>query len=228
MLIATAVEGLDNGSAEDTLVDRIANALAAEIFAGRLRPGERIRHEVVAARHKVSLGPVREALLKLERGQLVQIQPRRGARVIELSVEWIEDMMAMRLAVFPVMMHAAIARGSDDALESFAEVARELVMVLRSDAPLDRIVRCSDLACRQLYVAGEARWAAEVLTAVSKQLRWVSHRLTVETKEEKAEAANAWAQLWPPVVQRDSGAADLAAQRMLMRAVYTVLPKFYR
>ncbi|MFN3592686.1 MAG: hypothetical protein ACK4TG_10920, partial [Thermaurantiacus sp.] len=93
---------------------------------------------------------------------------------------------------------------------------------------LDRIVRCSDLACRQLYVAGEARWAAEVLTAVSKQLRWVSHRLTVETKEEKEAAASAWAQLWPPVVQRDSAAADLAAQRMLMRAVYTVLPKFYR
>ncbi|MGL4279606.1 MAG: GntR family transcriptional regulator, partial [Albidovulum sp.] len=66
---------------DPTLGDRIVESLAAEIWDGRLPPGERLRQNEVAARFSASHVPVREAFLRLEAMGLVVASPRRGLRV---------------------------------------------------------------------------------------------------------------------------------------------------
>src|SRR5262245_2400175 len=62
------------------------------ILQGVLPPGSRIDQNQLARDLNTSLVPVREALKKLESEGFVQIIPRRGAFVTEVSMEDMEDL----------------------------------------------------------------------------------------------------------------------------------------
>jgi DNA-binding GntR family transcriptional regulator len=57
---------------------RVEAHLRKAIHAGKLRPRQRIIEEDLARELEVSRGPVREALLRLERDGLVVTTSRRG------------------------------------------------------------------------------------------------------------------------------------------------------
>ena len=78
-------------AARSSLPEEVARRIRADIFAGRLKPGERINQDELAETMDVSRVPIREALIALEREGLVRIVPRRGAFVWELEPEDIGD-----------------------------------------------------------------------------------------------------------------------------------------
>src|SRR5262245_56805154 len=82
-------------SLADDVVDRLRDA----IFRGRFKPGEPLREEQLAAMLDVSRGPVREALVQLEREGLVLVRRHRGATVARLSRGDLEDVYSLRLAL---------------------------------------------------------------------------------------------------------------------------------
>lgn len=71
--------------APESLSEQIAQHLGHRIVTGQLVPGERVQELKVAGELDVSRGSVREALLILERRHLVEIFPRRGAVVSQLT-----------------------------------------------------------------------------------------------------------------------------------------------
>ena len=73
----------DTGS----LSEQIAKHISEQIVRGELVEGERIQELRIAAELDVSRGSVREALLLLERTHLIEIYPRRGAIVSEMSAQ---------------------------------------------------------------------------------------------------------------------------------------------
>lgn len=66
------------------------------ILSGELAPGERINEQHLAARLRVSRGPVREALRGLEKARLVEARVNRGVYVREISVEQALEIAEMR------------------------------------------------------------------------------------------------------------------------------------
>jgi len=75
-----------------SLTEQIADHLEDEIIFGRLAPTERIQEQKVAKNLGVSRGSVREALLILENRHLIEILPRRGAVVRDVTRSQIEDL----------------------------------------------------------------------------------------------------------------------------------------
>lgn len=71
--------------APESLSEQIAQFVGQRIVSGQLAPGERVQELKVAGELDVSRGSVREALLILERRHLVEIFPRRGAVVSQLT-----------------------------------------------------------------------------------------------------------------------------------------------
>jgi DNA-binding GntR family transcriptional regulator len=71
----------------DSLSDQIAKHISEQIITGELVEGERIQELRIAKELDVSRGSVREALLLLERTHLIEIYPRRGAIVSEMSAQ---------------------------------------------------------------------------------------------------------------------------------------------
>ena len=78
------------------LSQRVETHLRKAIHAGKLRPRQRIIEEDLAAELKVSRGPVREALLRLERDGLVVTTSRRGTFIRDISLAEIGVIFRMR------------------------------------------------------------------------------------------------------------------------------------
>lgn len=90
----------DTGS----LSEHIAQHIAEQIIHGDLVEGERIQELRIAQELDVSRGSVREALLLLQRTHLIEIYPRRGAVVAELSLDKVRALMSTMQWVLDYLM----------------------------------------------------------------------------------------------------------------------------
>ena len=75
---------------------RVYERLREDIASGFLRPGDQLVEARLASDLGVSKTPVREALIRLERDGLVEIEPYRGARVLELSQNDVRETLELR------------------------------------------------------------------------------------------------------------------------------------
>jgi DNA-binding GntR family transcriptional regulator len=75
---------------------RVEGHLRTAIHTGKLRPRQRIIEEDLAHEFNLSRGPVREALLRLERDGLVVTTARRGTFVRDISLNEIGVVFRMR------------------------------------------------------------------------------------------------------------------------------------
>lgn len=73
-----------------TLAEQIAEHLRTQIIRSERMPGEKIQEERIAEQLGVSRSPVREALRILEKDRLVQVIPRHGARVTEMTASFVD------------------------------------------------------------------------------------------------------------------------------------------
>ncbi len=140
-------------SLADDVVDRLRDA----IFHGSFKPGEALREEQLAAMLDVSRGPVREALVQLEREGLVLVRRHRGASVARLSRTDLEDVYSLRLALERLAMQRAARYATDqdflamEAVLTAFDTALDHAPSVKEVAELD--VRFHDLiyraACHQ-------------------------------------------------------------------------------
>ena len=75
---------------------RVEQHIRRAIYGGALKPRERVIEEDLAKQLQCSRGPVREALLRLERDGLIFTVPRRGTFIRDISSESIEVVFSMR------------------------------------------------------------------------------------------------------------------------------------
>jgi DNA-binding GntR family transcriptional regulator len=87
------------GASHQPLRQVVTDALRKAILSKQLKPGERLIEEQLAADLGVSRNPVREALRVLESEGLVEISPRRGASVTNVSEEEAQEIVEVRAAL---------------------------------------------------------------------------------------------------------------------------------
>jgi DNA-binding GntR family transcriptional regulator len=97
-----------------SITDRVAAALRASLFDGRLRPGTPLREAELAASFDVSRGTVREALRVLVAENLLTRLPNKGVAVRVLHADDVEDLYRARL----VLESGAVAAARPDGLEA--------------------------------------------------------------------------------------------------------------
>jgi DNA-binding GntR family transcriptional regulator len=86
-------------SQKRTLGDEIVVSLRNAIAAGQLGAGERLQEDALAEHLGVSRGPVRDALGQLEREGLVVKYINRGTFVARLTLDDLDEVYSMRLAI---------------------------------------------------------------------------------------------------------------------------------
>jgi DNA-binding GntR family transcriptional regulator len=75
---------------------KVERYIKKAIYAGALKPRERVIEEEIARRLSCSRGPVREALLRLERDGLIVTIPRRGTFIRDISTDSIDVVFRIR------------------------------------------------------------------------------------------------------------------------------------
>src|SRR5689334_1749929 len=79
-----------------SLGQRVADELRRSILTNRRKPGDRLIEDRLSEELGVSRIPIREALRSLAAEGLVDVQPRRGASVAEVSPEVAHDLVEVR------------------------------------------------------------------------------------------------------------------------------------
>jgi DNA-binding GntR family transcriptional regulator len=111
----------------------IFNTLRQAIIIGELKPGERLMEVSLAEKMGVSRTPVREAIRKLELEGLVNMLPRKGAHVADLSVKDIMDVLEVRATLDGLATALSAARVTDDELEELKRVNAQFSVFVEKD-----------------------------------------------------------------------------------------------
>ena len=83
-------------STAQSATERVEAYVREAIYAGIFKPRQRLTEESLAEKLKCSRGPIREAILRLERDGLLETIPRRGTFIPDVSPESIEVVFRMR------------------------------------------------------------------------------------------------------------------------------------
>lgn len=119
-----------------TTSEDVYEAVRRAIMDGSLRPGERIVEERVGQALGVSRTPVREALMRLERENLIA-RSSRGMVVRSFSAAEVYDIYDLRAQVESYAARLATERLTDYGLHDLRGIHQEMLAELASGSPDD-------------------------------------------------------------------------------------------
>lgn len=92
-----------------SLKEKVYEILKEMIISGKLKSNERVEEDVLASSLEVSRTPVREAINKLEQEGWINIIPRRGIFVSNISLKEINDIFQVRINIEPTIIQMAFS-----------------------------------------------------------------------------------------------------------------------
>ncbi len=111
----------------------IFDTLRGAIIVGELKPGERLMEVQLSEKMGVSRTPVREAIRKLELEGLVNMVPRKGAHVADLSVKDIMDVLEVRASMDGLATALAASRITQEELKELKHVHTQFINYVEKD-----------------------------------------------------------------------------------------------
>jgi DNA-binding GntR family transcriptional regulator len=105
------------------MADEVADRVREAIYAGVYAPGAPLREVELATALRVSRGPVREALLRLEREGLVSSEWHRGTTVTTLSAEDADELYSLREVLEELAVQRLIRHATDAELQAVRAAA---------------------------------------------------------------------------------------------------------
>jgi DNA-binding GntR family transcriptional regulator len=119
---------------------RIADEIRSAVLSGEMRPGMRIRQELLAAKFGASRIPVREALKQLENEGLVVLAPNRGAWIADVNSAESIEVYRIREVVEPLAIFESVPYLTGADISALDAMINELerVTTLEKYLQLDR------------------------------------------------------------------------------------------
>ena len=96
---AESVQNLSLRRASGSLSARVYQALKSDIIRGVFQPGEALSEKDLAKRYRGSRTPVREAAVRLQQENLMQIVANRGYFISQITIQNVNEIYDFRAAV---------------------------------------------------------------------------------------------------------------------------------
>lgn len=148
------------------LADEVADRIRDAIFDGAYPPGGQLREVELAAALGVSRGPVREALLRLEREGLARSEWHRGATVTTLSEQDVAELDTLRAALEQLAVGLVIDQAPAEALAAVDTAVERMARA----ADAHEMVRCDLDFHDAVYTAAGHRRLLEAWQAIRSQV----------------------------------------------------------
>ncbi|MFN7923886.1 MAG: GntR family transcriptional regulator [Bryobacteraceae bacterium] len=203
----------------DRAVDEVYQALRQAILNSLMLPGERLNIEDLSHKLGVSLTPVRQAIQQLCTEGLIEVRPRSGTFVAQLSERNVEETFDIRCALECLAAEKAVERATADDSRRLRDLMKAMRKAVRTDQDRKEHEEANvEFHLILLRASGNQRLLEmyEALNAHIKIARihrtaqdWLP-RLREEQAEHEAIAA--------ALEKRDAGALQEALRKHIMRA----------
>jgi DNA-binding GntR family transcriptional regulator len=162
--------GRNSFERSDLLPTRLAAYLRGEIVAGRLKPGDRLVEQKIAASCGVSRVPLREAMRIIATEGLITISPHRGASVNLLSDEELIELFGARAAIEGFAAMSAALHRPAFAIKAMRKILERMKAAVSRDDRTAYYSLAADFH-RELVLAGGNKIVVRLYEQIRQQLR---------------------------------------------------------
>ncbi len=160
------------GDSHRSLNEVVTDALRHAILHGQFELGERLRESRLAEMFNVSRNPIREALRVLEVEGLVEIVPRKGARIPLLSSDEIAEIIEVRAELEGMSARLAATRCTDEARATLQRLLEEGNRAEQGN-DVELLQEMNDRFHDQLAEVGKNRFLAEFMRSLRERTLWL-------------------------------------------------------
>ena len=216
-----------------SLPEQIADDLGAAIAGGGLRGGERLLEVAVAQRYGVSRGPAREALRLLAARGLAVLYPRRGAFVVEVSLDSLIDLFNTRAELMGLATRHFAAHASDAACGEIKASVAELAHISKA-AETDSLAFTAVTSRISGLISGHcgSEWLCRLIEhqndSSAWRSLWQSGRIDFVTLDRRREAAADYRTMADAIERRDTAVAEACMRHLVMRSKESALAALSR
>ena len=152
----------------ESMSEIVRRAVEEKIIYGELMPGSRLFEEELVEQFNISRSPIREALKILEHDGLVLIEPRRGARVAQLSITDLDEVYATRVALESLAAAQAAEHCGEDEKERLYEDLSSLENAFATELPQE-FFKANVAITNSIHEISRNKTLARLLRSIDKQ-----------------------------------------------------------
>lgn len=166
--------------APTALYQEVAERLRQRIFAHELTPGMWIDEQKLAEQYGISRTPLREALKVLASEGLVELRPRRGCYVTEISPQDLDDIFPLMAMLEGRCAAEAVKRARVADIKALAAIHEQLEAAAR-EGRIDAFFEANQEFHRKIQEIANNRWMLSVIQDLRKVLKLSRlHSLSLE------------------------------------------------
>jgi DNA-binding GntR family transcriptional regulator len=204
-----------------TLPEQVADDIGAAIARGAYPKGERLLEVDIAKRYGVSRGPVREALRILQQRGLAVLYPRRGAFVVEVSLDALVDLFNTRAVLMGLAARYFAIMAADEPRRQIQEAISQMGDVARAEetdavAFIQVTTRVSLLISRNCGSESLGRLIEHQNESSAWGSLWQGGRIDFATRERRMTAAADYAALGDAIARSDGADAEAMMRHLVL------------
>lgn len=192
-----------------SLGQKVFHKIREDILAGKYKKGEELKEKSIGDAIGVSRTPVREALRQLELEGLIRIIPNKGAYVVGVSLQDMQDIYEMRSVLEGLCARRAAARITSLQIE----ILEEVLYLTEFHMERGHMEQMADLDSKFheiLYEAGGSRVLAHTLKDYHHYLERVRRVSLSDPKRARESNKEHW-EILRAMKKRDGQKAEEAA-----------------
>ena len=202
------------GREHASLSQRVTDELRRSILTNRRRPGDRLVEDRLSEEMGVSRIPIREALRALAAEGLVEVQPRRGASVADVSPEVARDLVEVRATLEGLNARLAARHHQPGIITELRQVLEEGNRAARSRTVED-LVRLNGEFHDKLAEAGRNTILWDIMRTLRERTSLV---FAVNTARRAEQDWDEHSKILAAVIDGDEELASMLATRHVHRA----------
>ena len=172
--------------APTALYQEVAERLRQRIFSHELAPGDWIDEQRMAEQYGISRTPLREALKVLASEGLVELRPRRGCYVTEISRQDLDDIFPLMAMLEGRCAGDAVRRAEPADVVHLSEIHKRLESAAH-DGRIDAFFEANQEFHRKAQELAGNRWMLSVIQDLRRGLKLSRlHSLSLEGRLEQS------------------------------------------
>ncbi len=197
--------------------------LTEAIVRGDLAQGSKISEPELARRYGVSRGPLREAILRLQGMGLVERAPHIGARVVQLNLQQILDIYAIRESLEGMACKLAAERLSTGQLEQLKGLLEQHQAYLQANDGRLYLEQEGDFDFHYqiILASGNERLIALLCDELYHLLRMYRYQVSRAGANAERALREHWS-IWQALDEGDGELAEILMRRHIRRSRKTI------